>query len=492
MPDITAKGFDDFLAPLRNGDVPLLQFTTRHQRKDGSSYPVETFLELTDEDHPVFVAVARDISERLNNEQQLKVALQVIEASPLVSFRWRATADWPIDYVSANITRWGYTVAQMLAGTPRYIDIIHPDDLSRVIDDITHHTAQHLDVYTQEYRVRAVDDHYFWVEDHTRIVRHADGEPQFHEGVVSDIDAKKQAELQLAANLAHQTELNKKLEEAHNQLLQSEKMASIGQLAAGVAHELNNPIGFVHSNIGTLEGYLRDIFQIADAYELAATKLATSVDFAPVQALMAEKDFNYIKNDIFQLVDESKDGLLRVKKIVQDLKDFSRPGESDWQWSDLHAGLDSTLNIAWNEIKYKATVTKHYAPDLPQINCLPSQLNQVFMNLLVNAAHAIETTGEITITTERAGDKMVRILISDNGKGIPPDNLKRVFEPFFTTKPVGKGTGLGLSIAWGIIAKHHGQIEVTSTPGQGSTFTITLPTEPIEAIDEKSNAQPSH
>ncbi len=490
-PDISAQAFDELLLPLRNGDVPLLQFTTRHQRKDGSSYPVEIHLEMTDEAHPIFVAVARDISERINNEHDLKLALQVIEASPMVSFRWRATDDWPVDYVSSNITRWGYSVDQMVAGTPRYSDIIHPDDLTRAIDEVTRHITAGTDSFTQEYRVRAADAHYFWVEDHTRILRRTDGTPEFFEGVVNDIDAKKCSELALAANLEQQQQLNKKLEEAHNQLLQAEKMASIGQLAAGVAHELNNPIGFVHSNLGTLEGYLRDIFQITDTVDLAAATATHPADFAPIEKLMQEKEFAYIKSDTVQLMAESKDGLARVRKIVQDLKDFSRPGETDWQWTNLHQGLDSTLNIVWNELKYKCTVVKHYAPDLPQINCLASQLNQVFMNLLLNAAHAIQTTGVITIATERDGDSAVRIRISDNGAGIPPENLKRIFEPFFTTKPIGKGTGLGLSIAWGIVAKHHGRIEVTSTVGQGTTFELTLPTNPSDQNGEPNHADTS-
>ena len=280
---------------------------------------------------------------------------------------------------------------------------------------------------------------------------------------------------QLAGLLAQQRELNRRLEDAQNQLLQSEKMASLGQLAAGVAHELNNPIGFVHSNLGTLEGYLKDIFEIAQACEVAACNASNQQDFAVIEALKKEKDFDFIQQDIFQLMSESKDGLNRVRKIVQDLKDFSRVGEAEWQTADVHKGLDSTLNIVWNELKYKCTVVKHYADNLPPVRCLPSQLNQVFMNLLVNAAHAIETKGEITISTRRVDDSHIQLRFTDNGQGIPPEHLKRIFEPFFTTKPVGKGTGLGLSIAWGIIGKHHGKIEVSSTVGSGTTFIITLP-----------------
>ena len=280
---------------------------------------------------------------------------------------------------------------------------------------------------------------------------------------------------ELARQLTEMTSLNHKLEAAQVQLLQSEKMASIGQLAAGVAHELNNPIGFVHSNLGTLENYLKDIFEIATACETAAAAAANPTDFARIDALKAEKDFDYLKTDVFQLMRESRDGLSRVKKIVQDLKDFSRVGETEWQWADIHQCLDSTLNIVWNELKYKCTVDKQYAAALPQIRCLPSQLNQVFMNLLMNAAQAIPDKGKITISTRQTGEDAIQIAIHDSGMGIPEENLQRIFDPFFTTKPIGKGTGLGLSIVWGIVGKHHGKMDVSSTVGAGTTFTITLP-----------------
>jgi signal transduction histidine kinase len=280
---------------------------------------------------------------------------------------------------------------------------------------------------------------------------------------------------QLADALNYQRQLNKKLEDAQNQLLQSEKMASLGQLAAGVAHELNNPIGFVHSNLGTLERYLNDIFEITSACEDAAARATHPADFERIEKLRQERDFDFVKQDIYQLLIESKDGLNRVRKIVQDLKDFSHVGETNWQWTNVHTEIDSTLNIVWNELKYKCTVTKHYAAELPQIRCLPTQLNQVFMNLLVNAAQAIPEKGEITISTAAVDANSIQIVISDSGTGIPTENLNHIFDPFFTTKPIGKGTGLGLSISYGIIGKHHGKIEVSSVVGQGSTFTITLP-----------------
>ena len=265
-----------------------------------------------------------------------------------------------------------------------------------------------------------------------------------------------------------------KLAQAQNQLLQSEKMASIGQLAAGVAHEINNPIGFINSNVGSLERYLQGVFAVLDAYELVRAGVGVhSPECAAVDALKEQVDFAFLKEDIFSLMHETKDGVARVKKIVQDLKDFSHVDEAEWQWADLHKGLDSTLNVVWNEIKYKAEVVKEYG-ELPAVECLASQLNQVFMNLLVNAAHAIAERGTITVRTGCAGPE-VWVEVADSGSGIAPENLKRIFEPFFTTKPVGKGTGLGLSLAYGIVKKHHGRIDVTSEPGKGTVFRVTLP-----------------
>ncbi len=273
-------------------------------------------------------------------------------------------------------------------------------------------------------------------------------------------------------------EINKKLEHASNQLLQSEKMASIGQLAAGVAHEINNPIGYVYSNIGTLEKYLRDFFTILDAYE----KSEASLDEASREEIRKMKqnlDLAFLKQDVLALLSESREGINRVKKIVQDLKDFSHAGtEEEWQWADLHKGLESTLNIVWNELKYKAEVVKEFG-DLPRVYCLPFQLNQVFMNLLVNAAHAIQTKGTITVRTGAEGER-VWVEVEDTGSGIPPENLPRIFDPFYTTKPVGKGTGLGLSVSYSIIEKHHGRFEVKSEVGKGTVFRVWLPVNPAE------------
>lgn len=290
----------------------------------------------------------------------------------------------------------------------------------------------------------------------------------------NELAERHRAESALQKEKEEQRALIRKLEDVHSQLLQSEKMASIGQLAAGVAHEINNPIGYVYSNLGTLEKYVQDTFSLIAQYEQAEAAIADTEVRNRLLEAKKKLDIAFLKADLGALMDESKEGITRVKVIVQNLKDFSHAGDSDeWHFSDLHKGLDSTLSIVNNEIKYKADLVKEYG-DLPEVECLASQLNQVFMNLLVNAAHAIQEHGTITIRTGREGDE-VWVDIADTGQGIASEHMQKIFDPFFTTKPVGKGTGLGLSLSYGIVQKHHGRLEVKSELGKGSTFRVWLP-----------------
>lgn len=290
-----------------------------------------------------------------------------------------------------------------------------------------------------------------------------------------DIRQRRKADAELRHRNIELTTLNEQLSMAQQQLLQSEKLASIGQLAAGVAHEINNPIGYIFSNFSTLQGYLNQLFQMLELYQQAEPSIADAALRERVVALRQHIDLDFLRDDIPALMEESREGIVRVRHIVQDLKDFSRgDANQEWVWANLHQGIDSTLNIVANEVKYKADVVKQYG-ELPEIECLPLQINQVILNLVVNAAHAIgEQRGRITIRTGQAGDT-VWIEVADNGSGMTPETVSRIFDPFYTTKPVGKGTGLGLSLAYGIIQKHQGRIEVESELGKGSCFRLTLP-----------------
>jgi len=311
---------------------------------------------------------------------------------------------------------------------------------------------------------------------------------------VRDITARKESERALHKSKAELLVNHEKLKMLHQQMekksleieaayaelktsqatiLQQEKMASIGQLAAGVAHEINNPMGFISSNLGTLAKYLERLMEFMAVASAAVTRMQDSAEAKEVETARARLKIDYICTDAGELIRESLDGAERVKKIVQDLKGFSRVDETEAKPANINDCLESTLNIVWNELKYKATVRKELG-DLPLVVCNPGQLNQVFMNMLVNAAHSIEKQGEITLKSW-CQDDIVCISISDTGCGIPPEVKRRIFEPFFTTKEVGKGTGLGLAITYDIIKKHQGEIVVDSEVGKGTTFTIKIP-----------------
>ena len=297
------------------------------------------------------------------------------------------------------------------------------------------------------------------------------------------------------AHIAHRTlkDTARKLEMAHNRLIQSEKMASVGLLAAGIAHEINNPIAFVTSNLNSLKSYHKDIFSVIDAYsKLSADESSGLSGLESLRSVHNKVPLDAIKHDIGQILDECRDGLLRVRKIVENLKRFSRTNETQFQQVDLHAELERTLGIASNTIKYKADVSKVYG-DLPAIECIPSQINQVFLNLLVNAAQALNDRGTIKIetfsgplpgnlqqpasdsTSYAPEDPWVCVRITDSGIGIDPENLQHIFDPFFTTKPADEGTGLGLPLSYEIVQRHGGNIEVDSVLGKGTSFSVWLP-----------------
>jgi signal transduction histidine kinase len=278
-----------------------------------------------------------------------------------------------------------------------------------------------------------------------------------------------------------QQELIKKLEETKNQLLQSEKMASIGQLSAGVAHEINNPVGFIKSNFSSLKHYAKELSTVIEKY----TETLKSIDDPKIKEILEnteeEHDVEFITEDIENLLSESFDGISRIEDIVKSLKHFSRADTNKWESADINEGIESTLKVVAHELKYIANIDKNFG-DLPPVQCLPMQINQVLMNLLVNAGQAMnkeQKDGMISISTKKESEN-IEITIEDNGKGIKQENLNKIFDPFFTTKPVGKGTGLGLSLSYSIIQKHQGEITAKSELNKGTRFTILLPIKQTE------------
>jgi two-component system, NtrC family, sensor kinase len=271
------------------------------------------------------------------------------------------------------------------------------------------------------------------------------------------------------------TELARKkadLERLQAQLVQSEKMASLGQLAAGIAHELNNPAGFIFSNMEALPEFLKRIEQVLLRYEQASLNES---DAASVSAAKAQADYGNVMSDLRSIADDSYSGAERIRDIVKNLRLFSRLDEADIKQVDLHEGIESTIRLLSQYYSSPMIALRRDYGVVPPVECYAGQLNQVWMNLLVNAAQAIGATGgEVFIRTSSDG-KAAYVSISDTGKGIQVDHLNKIFDPFFTTKAIGEGTGLGLSISHGIINRHGGTLSVDSTPGHGATFKVSLP-----------------
>ncbi|EOZ95834.1 two-component sensor histidine kinase [Indibacter alkaliphilus LW1] len=269
------------------------------------------------------------------------------------------------------------------------------------------------------------------------------------------------------------------LQQTQTQLVNQEKMASLGQLTAGIAHEINNPINFVSSNISPLKRDIKDVLELMEAYREKGKLEFSEAVKRELESLEDDLEFDYLLTEIDQLLKGMEDGAKRTVEIVKGLKIFSRVDEQDVKRVDLHDGLDSTLVLLNNTINDRIEIEKNYG-DIPMVECLAGKINQVFMNILSNAVHAIFDHPEegrapkIVISTQQEGDT-VKITIKDNGPGIPESIQNRIFEPFFTTKPVGKGTGLGLSIVYTIIENHKGKLALQSKEGEGSQFTIVLP-----------------
>ncbi len=271
--------------------------------------------------------------------------------------------------------------------------------------------------------------------------------------------------------------------------VQSEKMAAIGQLTAGIAHEINNPTGFINSNLQSLRDYFKTMTQTMDFLHKEAESFSDQTLSHKMHQWEADHQINFVLQDVADLIDESIEGANRIMGIVNNLKEFAHVDEAQWQLSSVNQGIESSLKLIHNETKYGISIERNLQPDLPHIYCQPNQLNQVFLNLLVNATQAIETNGVISIQTRQVDHGEVEIQISDNGSGIEADKLDAIFEPFYTTKPIGKGTGLGLSVSKDIIHSHQGSISVSSAIGQGTQFTLRLPIHPSQAQPEpKLNA----
>lgn len=438
-----------------------------------------------------------DMTQRKEAEDALRTSqLQLSEATELAHIVY-----WELDPVTEMIVLndpfyafFGTTAEQeggyVMDSAEYGRRFVHPDDLPllKKATEERHQCRGREFLYHIEHRIVRRDGEVRHIVVRIRATMDEDGRLVRCYGTHQDITDRKAAEETLQKVLSELEFKNRDLETAyadlqasHRQILQQEKMASIGVLAAGVAHEINNPMGFIISNLNSLRKYMEKMPRFVTAQSEAIDTLSRQCDGAgePVVARVAEVrqslKIDYILEDSRNLLEESLDGADRVKRIVQDLKNFSRIDGTDTAPTDVNKVLDSTVNIVWNELKHKATLNKEYG-ELPLVQGNHGQLSQVFMNILVNAIQAITVYGEIVIRTSH-DDGFVRVAISDTGCGIPEDHLNRIFEPFYTTKEIGKGTGLGLSIVYDIVEKHRGRIEVASKAGKGTTFTVMLPVE---------------
>lgn len=430
-------------------------------RKDGSEFPAEISCGAwVTSEGMFFTGILRDITRRQLAEEALKRYQVLCEhATEIILF---ISQDGHIlEANNAAICAYGYTREELLSMT--LCDL----SAGEITPSVATQVAQVDSAAIQfEATHRRKDGSTFPVEVSFQAT--TIGQEHVLLSIIRDVTKRRRAE--------------EDLKQAQKMLVHSEKMASIGQLAAGVAHEINNPVGFISSNLNTMREYVRSLKKFIEESDETLRMLRTRLDgqIEPVlvglDQLREKLDLDYVLNDIDNLINESLEGSQRVRRIVQDLKTFSRADDGDMQLVDVNCVLDSALNIVWNQLKYTCTISKDYGR-VPEIRCNPNQIGQVFVNLLANAGQAIagQKQGEIKIRTY-ADDGAIIVEVGDNGEGIPAQNLAKIFDPFFTTKPVGQGTGLGLSISYSIIQKHGGQIHVDSEVGAGTTFTIKLPT----------------
>jgi len=476
--EMPVEGYSDLWATISSGKEWRGEF--HNKRKDGELYwEFASISPLTDKDGQItgFLAVKEDITSRKETE----AALTSSQKELLVKHKELENV---FDQVKAAKREWEDTL-DSLQDFVILTDAEHRiRRCNRLLCDIT--GMAYNDVIARDWRelLKAAGFNFIKFDNSRGELLHTTTE-RFYDLTVYDMkDQTSEKITGYVVSLNDTTEIrsvteelkrtSQELSEAHQAVYQQEKMASIGQLAAGVAHEINNPMGFISSNLNTLGKYLEKINVFETALMDKVTDGCSAELSAEMKGLRKSMKIDFIMADIRNLIDESRDGADRVRRIVQDLKSFSHVDEAECKLFSINECLDSTINMARNEIKYVADVELDYTPDLPQLSCYPQQLNQVFMNLLVNAAHAIERHGTITVSTRQEADDII-VKISDTGKGIAPENLTRIFEPFFTTKDVGKGTGLGLSISYDIIKKHGGVMSVESEVGKGTTFTIRLP-----------------
>ncbi len=320
------------------------------------------------------------------------------------------------------------------------------------------------------------DQSMFWNELLMSPVIAADGRVTHFVGIQTDVTARRNAEEALSRESAVLEHTVRELRETQMMLVHAEKMNALGQMVAGIAHEINNPLSFVNSNLYSLRDSIQAVFAAYTALETLIVRPGSTASPEDVRQVREQADLDYVLSDVDDLIRASLDGLHRVKGIVHALRTFARLDEAEFKFASIEECVSSALMIAAGEIGSRIQVHLDLGR-LPLFYCSPAEINQVFLNLIVNAAQSIRGVGEIRIRGRDLADA-IEVVIEDTGAGMPPEVIQQIFTPFFTTKPSGEGVGLGLAIAWRIVTeRHHGTIHVQSQPGSGTTFTVVLPKE---------------
>lgn len=463
-----------------SGPTRVVQTHVQVLRRDGQTAVAE--MQVVETEWVGHVAVAylvslRDITDRLRAEEErdrfFTLSLDLLCIANFDGYFKRLNPAWEKTL--------GYTKEELFAQP--FIDFVHPDDRAATIAEIQKIIAG-VETISFENRYRCQGGEYRWLLWSATSFP----EEQLIYATARDITDRKQAEVALRLSEAKErdraTQLSQtigELKQTQGQLVQAEKMSSIGQLVAGVAHEINNPINFIHGNLDHVNQYTQDLLDLLELYQQQDPEPSPEI-----AALREAIDLEFLMADLPKVLDSMRMGTDRVREIVRSLRNFSRVDQAEVKAVDIHEGIDNTLLILQHRLKASGgkkeiQVVKDYG-DLPLAECYPGQLNQVFMNILSNAIDALDEARDkkqeltIRIASQILENNHVAIRIADNGPGIPPEILNRLFDPFFTTKPVGKGTGLGLSISYQIVVeKHGGQLKCQSKPGQGTEFWVEIP-----------------